>query len=122
MIDQRLDLVVWLMVLLVFVLLGARAWAVETAEVSHYRTSARVRVLTGATAVAMVVLVGLAAVQGGFLLVQAVVTSTDPQELVTVVGDDDPANEAPADPDDLPAPPADPAAPPVPPGAPAPPG
>jgi hypothetical protein len=115
MIDERLDIVVWAAVLLVLLLMGARAWAVETAESRHYRTSARVRVLTGATALAIVALVGLMAMQGGIILVQAVATSTEPDDFVTIVRPDgtvDPPGDAttvaPADPN---APPPDPNAP-----------
>jgi hypothetical protein len=114
-IDERLDIVVWAAVLLVLLLMGARAWAVETAESRHYRTSARVRVLTGATALAIVALGGLMAMQGGIILVQAVATATEPDEFVTIVRPDgtvDPPGDettvAPADPN---APPADPNAP-----------
>jgi hypothetical protein len=122
-IDERLDIVVWAAVLLVLLLMGARAWAVETAEARHYRTSARVRVLTGATALAIVALVGLMAMQGGIILVQAVATSTEPDDFVTIVRPDgtvDPPGDAttvaPADPN---APPPDPNAPPADPNAPA---
>ena len=127
MIDPRLDILVWAAVLLVLLLMGARAWAVETAGTRHYRTSARVRVLTGATGLAFVALVGAVAMQGGIAFVQAIVTSTDPETFVTIVGDDDTATDAVGDPDDGPQAPADPNAPPAgpnpapaePPGAPA---
>lgn len=115
MIDERLDIVVWGAVLLVLLLMGARAWAVETAESRHYRTSARVRVLTGATALAIVALVGLMAMQGGIILVQAIATSTEPDDFVTIVRPDgtvDPPGDATnAPPPDPNAPPADPNAP-----------
>jgi hypothetical protein len=110
-IDPRLDVVVWGAVLLFLVLMGARAWAVESAGARH-RTSTRVRVLTGATGLALVALVGLVAMQGGILFVQAVVTRTDPETFVTVIGDDDTATDAVADPDSAGAP-ADPNAPPA---------
>jgi hypothetical protein len=124
-IDPRLDILVWGAALLFLLLMGARAWAVETAEARHYRTSARVRVLTGATGVALVALVGLVAMQGGIAFVQAVITRTDPETFVTLVGDDDTATDAVADPDDAapgapagPGAPADPNAPPADPNAP----
>ena len=120
MIDPRFDVLVWAAVLLLLLLMGARAWAVETAEARHYRRSARVRALNGATALAIVALVGLLAMQGGLVFVQAVATRTDPETFVTVVGDDDNADQAVPDPDDQPdqpAAPADPNAPPA--GAPA---
>ncbi|MHA6618364.1 hypothetical protein [Pseudonocardia sp. DLS-67] len=102
MIDPRLDLLVWGAVLLLLVLMGMRAWAVETTAARHYRKSARVRLLNGATALALVGLVGLMAMQGGVLLVQAIVTRTDPETFVTVIGDDSNADQAVADPDDQP--------------------
>jgi hypothetical protein len=127
-IDPRLDILVWGAVLLFLLLMGARAWAVETAQVRQYRTSARVRVLTGATGLALVALAGLVAMQGGFAFVEAIITSRDPETFVTVIGDDDNATDAVADPDDAPeapgapadpnAPPADPNAPPADPNAP----
>ncbi|GAA0900917.1 hypothetical protein [Pseudonocardia zijingensis] len=112
MIDPRFDVAVWGAVLLLFVVMGARAWAVETAEARHYRKSARVRMLNGATALAIVVLVGMMAFQGGVLLVQAIATRTDPETFVTVVGENDGVDQAVPDPDDQPA---DPNAPPAPP-------
>jgi hypothetical protein len=119
-IDPRLDVVVWGAVLLLLLLMGARAWAVETAEARHYRKSARVRLLNGATALALVALVGLMAMQGGVVLVQAIATRTDPETFVTVIGEDNDTDQAVPDPDDKPdqpAAPADPNAPPAP-GAP----
>jgi hypothetical protein len=114
MIDPRLDVLVWAAVLLLFLLMGARAWAVETTAARNYRKSARVRALTGATALAAVALVGLVAMQGGVSFVQAVATRTDPETFVTVIGEDDNTDQAVADPDsqpDQPAAPADPNAP-----------
>src|SRR5690606_31389086 len=63
-IDKRLDILVWSAALLLLLLLGARAWAVETAGAKHYRTLARVRVLTGAVWVSLAVLLGLLGMQG----------------------------------------------------------
>jgi hypothetical protein len=116
MIDPRLDVLVWAGVLLLFLLMGARAWAVETTVARNYRQSARVRALTGAAALAAVSLVGLVAMQGGLAFVQAVATRTDPETFVTVIGDPDNTDQAVADPDnqpDLPATPVDPNAPPA---------
>jgi hypothetical protein len=105
MIYERLDIVVWGGTLLVFVLLGARAWAVETAGARLYRTATRVRVLTVAAWLSLIALVALLSAQGGVLLVQSVLTRTDPSLTAVVV----PANPPPAPP---PAAPADPNAPP----------
>ncbi|TQM45628.1 hypothetical protein [Pseudonocardia cypriaca] len=100
-IDPRLDVVVWAAVLALFLLLGARAWAVETASAGEHRKSVRVRALNGASAVALGVLVVLMAVQGGVALAYAIATRTNPETIVTVVGDPDntadPAGDA-ADP------------------------
>jgi hypothetical protein len=113
-IDERLDMLVWGAALLFLLLMGARAWAVETAEARHYRTSARVRVLTGGIGLSLVALVGLMAMQGGITFAQAVLTRSDPQDFVTIVRPDgtvDPPGDAdtvvPADPNT----PADPNAP-----------
>jgi hypothetical protein len=119
MIDPRLDILVWGAVLLLLLLMGARAWAVETTAARHYRKSARVRALNGATALAFVALVGLMAMQGGVVLVQAIATRTDPETFVTVIGDDDNTDQAVADPDDQPDQPAAPADPNAPPDQPA---
>jgi hypothetical protein len=88
-IDPRLDVVVWAAVLALFLLLGARAWAVETANAGEHRKSVRVRALNGASAVALGVLVVLMAVQGGVALAYAIATRTNPETFVTVVGDPD---------------------------------
>ncbi|MHA6625326.1 hypothetical protein ACU61A_07865 [Pseudonocardia sichuanensis] len=124
MIYERLDVVVWATTLLVFVLLGARAWAVETAGAQLYRTAPKVRVLTIGSWLAVIALVVLLAVQGGVLLAQSIITRTDPSDVVTVV----PANPpppAPVDPNAPPpaeagTPPADTGAPPAAPGGAAP--
>jgi hypothetical protein len=117
-IDPRLDVVVWGAVLLLFLLMGARAWAVETAEAGQYRKSARVRAMNGATAFALLLLVGLMAMQGGVALVQAIATRTEPETFVTVVGGQGDKDHAVPDPDNEPgqSTPADPNAPPANPG------
>jgi hypothetical protein len=109
MIDPRLDILVWAAVLLLLIVMGARAWAVETTLARNYRKSARVRMLTMATGVAMAALAGLMAMQGGILFVQAVVTRTDPETFVTVIGQEDNTDQAVPDPDDRPDQPAAPA-------------
>jgi len=111
MIDPRLDILVWAAVLLLFLVMGARAWAVETTAARNFRQSARVRLLNGATVAAIVALVGLVAMQGGVAFVQAVITRTDPETFVTVVGEEDNTDQAVPDPDDQPDAPADPNAP-----------
>jgi hypothetical protein len=112
-INPGLDVLVWAAVLALLLVMGARAWAVETTAARNYRKSARVRLLNGATAVALVALVGLVAMQGGVAFVQAVITRTDPETFVTLVGEDNNTDQAVPDPDDQPGAPADPNAPPA---------
>ncbi|MGH3588849.1 MAG: hypothetical protein ACRDQ0_21275, partial [Pseudonocardia sp.] len=85
MINERLDVVVWASVLLLFVLLGARAWAVETSGAKLYRTSTRVRALTIASWLAGAAMVGLLAVQGGVILTQSILNRSDPSLTTTVI-------------------------------------
>ena len=112
MIYERFDVVVWGATLLVFVLLGARAWAVETAGARLYRTASRVRVLTVASWLSLVALLALMGVQGGALLVQSILTRSDPS-LTAVVVPANPPPAAPADPNAPPAAPADQGVPPA---------
>jgi hypothetical protein len=82
MIDATLDVWVWGTVLLFLVLLGARAWFVETGQGRLGRTPVKVQVLTGATIAVLLGIFALLAVQGGALLVESIVTGTDPSEVV----------------------------------------
>jgi hypothetical protein len=95
MLNPQLDVVVWILVALVLVLLGARAWAVETGAARPGRAPAKVRVLTVASVFAIGGLFTMMWIQGGWLLFDALVNGTDPEAVLY------PA-----------APPADPAAPP----------
>jgi hypothetical protein len=119
-IDARLDIFVWVAVLLLLILMGVRAWAVETGT-RDYRTSARVRTLTAGTVLALFALVGIVGMQGGIVFVQSVATRTDPQDTVILVNPDgtvDPRLDGPEPPPDPNVPPADPNAPPPDPNAP----
>ncbi len=78
LIDPALDVWVWSAAGLLLALLGARAWAVETGQARLGRTTARARVLTIASGLALLGFVGLLTVQGGALLTEAIVTGNDP--------------------------------------------
>lgn len=78
MIDPANDVWVWATAAVFLVLMGARAWVVETGRTRPGRTSRQVTLLTGACAVALVGLVALLGVQGGGLMVSSVVNGTNP--------------------------------------------
>lgn len=63
------DVGVWGALGLVLVLLGVRAWVVETGHATLGRTPVKVKVLTGACALAVAVVVGAVAADGGVQLV-----------------------------------------------------
>ena len=113
MINPAHDVWVWGTGALFLLLMGARAYAVETTQVRLGRTPAAARMLTAGSALVLVVLCGLLAMQGGTLLFSSIVHRTDPSKIPNVVLDPN----QPADAGDAPAP-GPPAAPP--PGAPAP--
>jgi hypothetical protein len=77
-IDPALDVWVWILLVAFLVLLGVRAWVVETGRRQFGGTPSRVRALTWATGVVLVALTTMFMTQAGALLVQAVVTGTDP--------------------------------------------
>lgn len=77
-IDPALDKWVWILAAVLLGLLGARAWVVETGRRQFGGTPSRVRALTVASGVVLVALSTLFMTQAGALLVQAVVTRTDP--------------------------------------------
>jgi hypothetical protein len=85
-IDPALDIWVWILAAAFLILLGTRAWVVETGRRQFGGTPSRVRALTWATGVVLVALTTLFMTQAGALLVQAVVTGTDP---VAQLGDAD---------------------------------
>lgn len=78
MIDPALDVWVWVAVVVLLVMLGARAWVVETGQGRLGRTPVKVRLLTAGVYVALAGLVAMMAMQGGTLLVNSIITGTDP--------------------------------------------
>jgi hypothetical protein len=76
--NPALDVWIWITCLALLGVLGARAWVVETGQGRLGRTPAKVQVLTAASAGVLVLLVVLVAVQGGALLVNSILTGTDP--------------------------------------------
>ena len=78
MINPSFDVWVWLVAGVFLALVAARAWVVETGQGRLGRTPAKVQVLTGSIAGVLVLLVALLAVQGGALLVESIVTKTNP--------------------------------------------
>jgi hypothetical protein len=78
MIDPALDGWVWGTAALFLLLLGTRAWLVETGQGRLGRTPAKVQALTGASVVVALGLVVLLTVQGGALLVTSILTGTEP--------------------------------------------
>jgi hypothetical protein len=64
------DVWVWLSFLLFLLLMGARAWAVETSTARPGRSSQSVRVLTAGCVLAFAGLVGLVWANGGAELVE----------------------------------------------------
>src|SRR3954449_1911195 len=77
-IDPALDPWVWILAAVLLVLLGTRAWVVETGRRQFGGTPSRGGALTWASGVVLVALTTLFMTQAGALLVQAVVTGTDP--------------------------------------------
>lgn len=80
MINPANDVWVWATAGLFLVLMAARAWVVETGRVRLGRTSRQVKTLTGASAVVLVGLVALLAMQGGTLMVTSIINGTDPSK------------------------------------------
>src|SRR3954466_3396485 len=85
-IDPALDPWVWILAAVLLVLLGTRAWVVETGRRQFGGTPSRVRALTWATGVVLVALTTLFMTRAGALLGQAVVPGTAP---VPQLGDAD---------------------------------
>jgi hypothetical protein len=92
MINPANDVWVWGTGVLFLLLMGARAYAVETGQVRLGRTPALARVLTAGIGLVLVALCGLLAMQGGSLLFSSIVHHTDPSKIPNVVLDpNDPA-------------------------------
>jgi hypothetical protein len=120
-INPAQDIWVWLTFALFLVVVAARAWVVETGQGRLGRTPVKVKLLTATTVLVLLGLTTLIAVQGGALLVESIVTGTDPATKVygPDAGDSEDAgtdSNAPADPNAPvdPDAPADPNAPPDP--------
>jgi len=113
---------VWASFGLLLLLLGARAWVVETGHATLGRTPVKVKVLTGACGVAVALVVGLVAANGGARLVYLVLHPEVAQALEDADNAADattaPATPAPAEPAPQTAPPSAPAS--APPSVPAP--
>ena len=108
---------VWASFGLLLVLLGARAWVVETGHATLGRTPVKVKVLTGACGVAVALVVGLVAANGGARLVYLVLHPEVAQALEDAENAADattaPVTPAPAEPAPQTAPPPAPASAPV---------
>jgi len=93
---------VWASFGLLLLLLGARAWVVETGHATLGRTPVKVKVLTGACGVAVALVVGLVAANGGARLVYLVLHPEVAQALEDAENAADattaPATPAPAEP------------------------
>jgi hypothetical protein len=98
---------VWAALGLVLALLAARAWVVETGHAALGRTPVKVRVLTGACALAVALVVGLTTVDGGARLLWLLLHPAQAQAL------EDAAKAAASAPPAAPGAPVPPATPPV---------
>ena len=94
------DVGVWVGLGLVLALLGARAWVVETGHAALGRTPVKVTVLTGACALAVAVVVGAVATNGGVQLAGLVLDPVKAKALEDAreAAEDAPAPAAPAQP------------------------
>ena len=104
MINPAFDVWVWATGLLFLVLMGVRAYVVETGQVRLGGTPAAARLLTMAIFLVLIGLGGLLALQGGTLLVSSIVNHTDPSLIPNVVLDPTPPAPDPAAPAPAPAP------------------
>jgi hypothetical protein len=77
-INPAQDIWVWLTFALFLVVVAARAWVVETGQGRLGRTPVKVKLLTATSVLVLLGLTTLIAVQGGALLVESIVTGTDP--------------------------------------------
>jgi hypothetical protein len=100
------DVGVWGALGLVLVLLGARAWVVETGHATLGRTPVRIKVLTGACVLAVAMAVGAVAANGGVQLVGLLLDPVKAKALEDAreAAEDAPAPAVPGQP--APAPPA----------------
>ena len=92
------DAWVWASLGLLLALLGIRAWVVETGHASLGRTPVRVKVLTGACALALALVAGSVAVNGGARLVYLLLHPAEAQALEDAAQDAADASTAPPTP------------------------
>ncbi len=78
MINPALDVWVWATCGLFLVLMATRAWLVETRHARLGRTTVAVKVLAGSIVLTLAGLGVLLSIQGGTLLVNSIITKTDP--------------------------------------------
>ncbi|MCF7549021.1 MULTISPECIES: hypothetical protein [Pseudonocardia] len=76
--DPSFDRWVWLSFFGLLVVLGVRAWVVESSRGRLTRTPGRIRALTGASVVMVCLVAGMLWIQGGQQVFDAVVHRTDP--------------------------------------------
>jgi hypothetical protein len=108
------DIWVWGTGVLFLVLMGVRAYVVETGQVRLGGTPALARLLTAAVVLTLVALGGLLAMQGGIVLYTSIANHTDPSQIPNLVLDPTPAAPgAPVPAAPTPAPAPAPAAPPA---------
>ncbi len=108
MINPANDVWVWGAGVLFLLLMGVRAYVVETGHVRLGGTPAAARLLTVAIFLVFGGLIGLLAMQGGIVLYTSIVHHTDPSQIPNLVLEpaEPPAAPAPATPTPAPAPPA----------------
>jgi len=90
------DIWVWGTGVLFLVLMGVRAYVVETGQVRLGGTPALARLLTAAVVLTLVALGGLLAIQGGIVLYTSIANHTDPSQIPNLVLDPTPAAPTPA--------------------------
>jgi len=103
-INPALDVWVWGAGVLFLLLMGVRAYVVETGQVRLGGTPTAARVLTVAIFFVLVGLGGLLAMQGGIVLYTSIAHHTDPSQIPNLVLDPAPPPAAPAAPAPAPAP------------------
>ena len=91
MINPALDVWVWATCGLFLVLMATRAWLVETRHARLGRTTVAVRLLAGSTVLTLAGLAVLLSIQGGTLLVNSIITKTDPAAAYYASFPEDPA-------------------------------
>lgn len=96
MINPAYDVWVWGAGVLFLLLMGARAYVVETGQVRLGGTPTFARVLTVAIFLVLVALGGLLAMQGGIVLYTSIAHHTDPSDIPNLVLEPTPTPAVPA--------------------------